>query len=316
VWSINPKHDSVEALHHRLTAFAYEICKAKNIALEFEVSDHLGKMKLNPEVRRNLLLIAKEALHNMAKYSGSPSVSVRIDANGRDIALVVEDCGVGFDLEHAKKGNGLANVRIDAMLSPDTNPQRLPDCFSDKRANCFEFKSDGTVEFFDRDIYNGFTYQYAVSTFDYGFAGNVAPRGFDGDMVFSPRSAQESSDQAYPRSGSSNRVEFQVNVVASGNLDSVIVVPNPLRRQGGWDTGDQSTVRFVNVTRNATCEIFTLAGDLVRTLTNAEVDNEQRGNIQWDTRNGAGEEVASGVYLYRITDDQGGETIGRFTIIR
>jgi len=196
------------------------------------------------------------------------------------------------------------------------NPQRLPDCFSDKRANCFEFKSDGTVEFFDRDIYNGFTYQYAVSTFDYGFAGNVAPRGFDGDMVFSPRSAQESSDQAYPRSGSSNRVEFQVNVVASGNLDSVIVVPNPLRRQGGWDTGDQSTVRFVNVTRNATCEIFTLAGDLVRTLTNAEVDNEQRGNIQWDTRNGAGEEVASGVYLYRITDDQGGETIGRFTIIR
>jgi ligand-binding sensor domain-containing protein len=114
VWSINPKHDSVEALSHRLSAFAHEICKAKNIDLKFEVSEHISKMKLHPEIRRNLLLIAKEALHNMAKYSGSPAAIFKIDTNGRDMTVAVEDHGKGFDLNGSAKGNGLANMRSRA----------------------------------------------------------------------------------------------------------------------------------------------------------------------------------------------------------
>ncbi len=111
VWSINPKHDSVVALQHRLTAFAQEICSAKNIDLHFDVSERIAKIKLHPEVRRNLLLIAKEALHNMAKYSGSSTVTVKIDADGQQIFVRVEDCGKGFDLNGAGNGNGLTNMR-------------------------------------------------------------------------------------------------------------------------------------------------------------------------------------------------------------
>ncbi|NIR51694.1 hypothetical protein GWO43_24230 [candidate division KSB1 bacterium] len=114
VWSINPKHDSIEALQHRLSAFAYEICKTKEIALKMDVSDGIAKMRLHPEVRRNLLLIAKEALHNMAKYSGSPSVEVKMGTNSRYITLTVEDRGQGFDVNGAKKGNGLTNMRARA----------------------------------------------------------------------------------------------------------------------------------------------------------------------------------------------------------
>ncbi|MFQ6116453.1 MAG: sensor histidine kinase [bacterium] len=111
VWSINPKHDSVEALLHRLAAFAHEICEAKGIQLKMDVSQQIARMRLLPELRRNLLLIAKEALHNAAKYSGSPSVNVTIDTNGQEITIVVEDHGRGFDVTDSNEGNGIANMR-------------------------------------------------------------------------------------------------------------------------------------------------------------------------------------------------------------
>ncbi len=114
VWSINPKHDSVEALQRRLKSFAHEICHAKNIALNFDVSKALAGMRLHPETRRNLLLIAKEALHNMAKYSGSPSVDVKIDAANEKLRVVIRDRGKGFDLQHSSTGNGLNNMRLRA----------------------------------------------------------------------------------------------------------------------------------------------------------------------------------------------------------
>jgi signal transduction histidine kinase len=114
VWSINPQHDSVDALQRRLSVFAHEICRAQNIALQFEISPQLAGMKLNPEIRRNLLLIAKEALHNAVKYSGSASVAVKFEINGKHLVVEIVDGGKGFDLASAKNGNGLNNIRSRA----------------------------------------------------------------------------------------------------------------------------------------------------------------------------------------------------------
>ena len=204
------------------------------------------------------------------------------------------------------------------------SPVFVPGCFAERRANCFSFHGDGTVSFFDRDVFNGFTYQYAVSTFDYLFGAYVTPRNFNGEMLFSPRSAQEGSLQAAPfvplrlpgATSNFNQLAFQVNLAARGNLDNVFVVPNPLRREAGWDTGGSSSVRFFNVTPNSTCTVYTLAGDFIARLGNVVVQGEQKGIIEWDTRNPSGKSVASGVYIYRITNSNGDEWIGRFTIIR
>jgi hypothetical protein len=224
---------------------------------------------------------------------------------------------------------GLYDLTNPETCSPDPcdspSVQQIPGCFADKRANCFHTTTNevGQVvewQFFDRDVFNGFTYQYAVSTLDYGYTGDVAPLSFNGEFVYSPRSAQESNPQATlfldAKPDNFNRTVFQVNVGAAGGLENVYVVPNPLRRQAGWDSGDQSSVRFVNVTSSSMLEVFTLAGDLVRELSNVVTGGVERGNIEWDTRNGEGELVASGVYIYRVTDAQGGEFVGRLTIIR
>ena len=57
----------------------------------------------------------------------------------------------------------------------DESYDLVPQCYISKRAACFEFVGapegsavPDTIRFFDDEVYNGFSYFYAVTTFDYG----------------------------------------------------------------------------------------------------------------------------------------------------
>jgi hypothetical protein len=47
-------------------------------------------------------------------------------------------------------------------------------------------------------------------------------------------------------------------------------------------------------------EVFNVAGRVVRTLLDTEVDAGASGYVVWDGMNDGGEKCASGVYFYRI----------------
>jgi flagellar hook assembly protein FlgD len=49
-----------------------------------------------------------------------------------------------------------------------------------------------------------------------------------------------------------------------------------------------------------TIEVYNVAGRVVRTLLDAEVDAGASGYVVWDGTNDGGEKCASGVYFYRI----------------
>ena len=51
----------------------------------------------------------------------------------------------------------------------------------------------------------------------------------------------------------------------------------------------------------ATIEVYSIAGRLVRTLLDTELDAGTEGFVVWDGTNDRGERCASGVYFYRIT---------------
>lgn len=81
------------------------------------------------------------------------------------------------------------------------------------------------------------------------------------------------------------------------NLETVRVVPNPYRGSEVWDQPGNGEIHFINVPARATIKIYTVAGDLVRQI---EHDDTVRDFARWDLRSGAGKEVASGIYIYRI----------------
>lgn len=95
---------------------------------------------------------------------------------------------------------------------------------------------------------------------------------------------------------------------AAAALDSVRAAPNPYVRSRG-----DRVIVFDNVTAAATLKIFTINGELVRTV---EKTDTASGSIFWDVCNDGGEAVASGMYIYLITDGEGNKRKGKLAVVR
>ena len=71
IWNIQPKNDSLDNIIIRMISFASELLEAKRIALHFNVEENVKQLRLGLTVRHDFLVIFKEAVNNLAKYSGA-----------------------------------------------------------------------------------------------------------------------------------------------------------------------------------------------------------------------------------------------------
>jgi hypothetical protein len=83
----------------------------------------------------------------------------------------------------------------------------------------------------------------------------------------------------------------------TADLERVLVVPNPYRGSEVWDQPGQNELHFINLPRNSTIKIYTAAGDLVREL---QHNDPVRDFARWDLKNGSGQPVAAGIYMFRV----------------
>lgn len=113
VWTIKPGNDTFSALCDRIENFAIDICSPKQIKLLFVSPDRDNKQYLNSEIRTAIYLVAKEAINNAVKYSGSQNLEVKVGLDGKKIRLTINDNGIGFD-SLVSKGNGLENMKSRA----------------------------------------------------------------------------------------------------------------------------------------------------------------------------------------------------------
>ena len=111
VWAINPDHDRLTNLVYRMRRFAADLLGAQGIALEFRssVADH--DLRIGANVRRQIYLVFKEGIHNIARHSGASRVEVELDRAGDGLVLRLSDDGKGFDMAAENDGHGLINIR-------------------------------------------------------------------------------------------------------------------------------------------------------------------------------------------------------------
>jgi signal transduction histidine kinase len=126
VWTVDPAHDSVEAFARRVRLVADRLLDGRAHAVEVDLPD-AGALPM--PLRRELLLILKEALHNAHRHAEAGRVDVRLGRDGADLVLAVEDDGVGFDPGAVAGGHGLRSLRtraerIGGALTVDSTPGR------------------------------------------------------------------------------------------------------------------------------------------------------------------------------------------------
>jgi signal transduction histidine kinase len=114
VWAIDPHRDAPTDLTQRMRRLANDLLLARGMELRFNASD-APKVHLHADLRREVFLIFKEALHNVLRHGNATSVEVDVTVSPRDLRLVVQDDGRGFDTQAAPDGHGLRSMRQRAQ---------------------------------------------------------------------------------------------------------------------------------------------------------------------------------------------------------
>ena len=115
VWAINPKRENLIDLTRRMRQHADEIFTQRGIELRFTAPDATDSRKLGVDVRRDLLLIFKEAVNNAARHSHCSVVDIELKAEGSRLVLTVADNGEGFDKSTESEGQGLTSMQRRAQ---------------------------------------------------------------------------------------------------------------------------------------------------------------------------------------------------------
>jgi signal transduction histidine kinase len=111
VWANRLQHEHHASLDARIKNYGYDLLSQKNIACTYRIDPQAEQQVTKPEARRNVLLIIKEALNNMAKYSDATHAEIELFLNGNNLSLRISDNGCGFDPEKRNGGNGLEHMQ-------------------------------------------------------------------------------------------------------------------------------------------------------------------------------------------------------------
>lgn len=131
VWSVEPKHDTLQGTLTHLRDLASQLFTAFGIEYEINIPSDTNHVELLPELRKGVFLIAKEALNNIVKHSHATKATVTARIHEGTLEIRIHDNGKGFTrLSPAvsiERGHGLRNMEgrakeIDGFLTVESKP--------------------------------------------------------------------------------------------------------------------------------------------------------------------------------------------------
>jgi len=112
LWALDPDNDQLSEVLNHLSEFGIDIFLNSPISFLPDIMvNEFNTVTLPMGHGRNISMIFKELFNNALKHSDAGNVMLSTELNAdKDICIMVEDDGKGFNLEHVKKGNGLKNI--------------------------------------------------------------------------------------------------------------------------------------------------------------------------------------------------------------
>lgn len=113
VWSLKQGSETLQSLAYRLAERGGRLFPNSRPEFRTELPERWPAAKLPLEVRRNLQLIALEAMHNAARHSGAARVVLGLRSAGNQWCLWVADDGGGIPAAASRqdgRGHGLRNM--------------------------------------------------------------------------------------------------------------------------------------------------------------------------------------------------------------
>jgi signal transduction histidine kinase len=110
VWMIDPQNDKAVDFFDKVKTFAGSVLDSRKIDLTFWVINGEHQL-IGLAAQRNLFLIIKEAVVNIAKHSRATEAMITVKLEKEYVWVQIKDNGAGFDTELPTDGNGLRNLK-------------------------------------------------------------------------------------------------------------------------------------------------------------------------------------------------------------
>ena len=110
VWAIDPERDHLADLVHRMRRFASDVFSPRNIRFAFQAPAVEQDLQMGADLRRQIFLIFKEAVHNVVRHSSATEASIEFQVEHGWLSLRIADNGRGFDAGAAHDGHGLRSM--------------------------------------------------------------------------------------------------------------------------------------------------------------------------------------------------------------
>lgn len=113
IWAVNAQKKDAKLFSSRLKDFNMDMFDAKNIECTYNIDPALERKITRMLVRKNLLLISKEAINNVVKHSQASKVSIHLKEENDHLLLEIEDNGVGMIAgKLTSGGHGLHSLEV------------------------------------------------------------------------------------------------------------------------------------------------------------------------------------------------------------
>lgn len=188
---------------------------------------------------------------------------------------------------------------VTGMVTDRDTGQPLPDALVSIEGTRLGDRTDENGRFFIDDVPMGV---HTVTARVAGYRGGIRQQRVPADRTARVDLALETDPDALSTSQDGDERD--------GDLSRIRVVPNPYI--AGESSGGAERILFTNLPPRATIRIYTISGNLIRTLDHV---GDGDGSEEWNLRTRYGLLVASGNYYFHVTTPDGRTHLGRFAVI-
>ena len=129
VWAVNPRNDTLAHLLDYAGQFAVDYLRLAGVRCRLDFPEQIPARELSTDLRHNLFLVIKEALHNIVKHAQASEVWLRVGFTEQSLVVTVEDNGRGFtNTPDDALADGLRNMNqrmadIGGLFRIESRPQ-------------------------------------------------------------------------------------------------------------------------------------------------------------------------------------------------
>lgn len=210
-------------------------------------------------------------------------------------AVILQWSDVSQEADYDTKVNDFSGYRVyRAIGRNDTTFSKIWECGGKSGIPI-------TTTYRDTSVQRGFAYYYYVTAFD------------NGTQNWEQPGVSLESGKYWNMMQRNQPVHPYLTKTPVANLDNIKVVPNPyhdLSVNYNWP-GEPNKLLFINIPPVCTIKIYTMSGDLVKTIHHTDGTSEEA----WNQVTEYNQLIYTGVYLYAIESDLGNKT-GKFVVVR